>query len=583
MAIYSASVKTISRKAGRSATAAAAYRTGSLVIDERTGETHDYTRKQGVEHVSRHLPHGLAMDTSRLWNAAEGAEKRKDATVARELVVALPHDLSPLQRIALAESIAASLVERYGVAAESSIHAPDAEGDQRNHHSHIQFSTRRMNEDGSFGAKTRELDDIKQGKVEVEWIREMVESKTNRALEAAGLSVRVDRRSLADQRAAALEAGDLEAAKELDRVPQIHNGPRVTQILREAEKEGRAPLGALDRAAANDAVHFDIEAGKAELAEVISMIEHIEKRTAERDAAHGEANQENSLRDRLSEAVAQRDQVQRTKIDLGIKLSQGKPSYVYEARAQRKEMMAAKAVAKAWREEHRWFAKTADLVGIKLETDKAAEYAIAKYTASPERAKAQQWIRNYDAAVERHHKLGDQLEKCEARVSRLDAEVKALNSPDPKVIDHIRSETAVAQDRFSPAIQKFVSEHKEILGGIASGADAWVSTDTARTGDPVLDTFLRRAANLRSRMVKEEMQRVKARSEIPVPSVKKYEASFGKVFDDLFYSNLQQCAQTQQSEFRRRHSDSQKPLKESSSEYVPSWKRVSGEDPEPGR
>lgn len=577
MAIYSASVKTISRKAGRSATAAAAYRTGSLVIDERTGETHDYTRKQGVEHVSRHLPHGLAMDTSRLWNAAEGAEKRKDATVARELVVALPHDLSPLQRIALAESVADALVERYGVAAESAIHAPDAEGDQRNHHSHIQFSTRRMNEDGSFGAKTRELDDIKQGKVEVEWIREMVESKTNRALEAAGLESRVDRRSLKDQRAAALEVGDLVKAQELDRAPQVHEGPRVTNIRREAAREGRELLGALDRAAANDALHFDIDADRAELAEVISMIEHIEKRTAERDAAHGEALQENALRDRLLEAVAQRDQVQRTKIDLGIKLSQGKPSYVYEARAQRKEMMAAKADAKAWREEHRWFAKTADLVGIKLDTDKAAEYAIAKYTASPERAKAQQWIRSYDAAVERHHKLGDQLEKCESRVSRLDAEVKALNSPDPKVIEHIKSETAVAQDRFSPAIQKFVSDHKEIIGGIASGADAWVSTDIARTGDPVLDTFLRRAANLRSRMVKEEMHRVKARSEIPAPSLSKYERSFGKSFDTLFDSNMQRAQSTNM------HSAALSPIKKDVGDYVPSWKRVFGEDPEPGR
>jgi hypothetical protein len=582
VAIYSASVKTISRKAGRSATAAAAYRTGSLVIDERTGESHDYTRKQGVEHVSRHLPHGLVMDTSRLWNAAEGAEKRKDATVARELVVALPHDLSPLQRIALADAIAASLVERYGVAAESAIHAPDAEGDQRNHHSHIQFSTRRMTPDGSFGEKTRELDDIKQGKVEIEWIREMVENKTNCALETAGLEARVDRRSLKDQRAAALEVGDLVKAQELDRAPQIHEGPRVTQIRRETAREGRELLGALDRAAANDALHFDIDADRAELAEVVSMIEHIEKRTAERDGAHGEALQENALRDRLSEAVAQREQVQMAKIDLGIKLSQGKPSYVYEARAQRKEMMAAKAEAKTWREEHRWFAKTADLVGIKLETDKTAEYAIAKYTASPERAKAQQWIRSYEAAVERHHQLGDKLEKCEVRVSRLDAEVKALNSPDPQVAEHIRSETSLAQEHFSPAIQKFVSEHKEIIGGIASGADAWVSTDIARTGDPVLDTFLRRAANLRSRMVKEEMHRVKTRSEMPAPSLSKYERSFGKAFDTLFDSNVQR-AKIQQSEFRRRNLTAQKSIKEDSSEYVPSWKRFADDDPAPSR
>ncbi|MBF8710639.1 MobA/MobL family protein, partial [Pseudomonas putida] len=94
MAIYSASVKTISRSGGRSATAAAAYRTGEEVADQRTGEVHDYRRRGGVVGVSMLLPEGVAaMNTAELWNLAEGAEKRKNATVARELLVALPHEL----------------------------------------------------------------------------------------------------------------------------------------------------------------------------------------------------------------------------------------------------------------------------------------------------------------------------------------------------------------------------------------------------------------------------------------------------------------------------------------------------------
>ena len=51
MAIFHLSVKTISRGAGRSATAAAAYRAGVEIVDERTNEVHDYTRRSGVESV----------------------------------------------------------------------------------------------------------------------------------------------------------------------------------------------------------------------------------------------------------------------------------------------------------------------------------------------------------------------------------------------------------------------------------------------------------------------------------------------------------------------------------------------------
>lgn len=255
MSIYSASVKPISRSAGRSATAAAAYRTGKEVIDERTGVIFDYTRRSGVDHVSMHLPVGcVAMDTDTLWNAAEFAEKRKNSTVARELLFAQPHELNRLERHALAAAIAESLVERYGVAAEVANHLPDIEGDDRNYHAHVMFTTRIVNTDGSFGAKTRVLDDLKTGPDEVIWIRKMVEEKINQALEAANIDSRVDCRSLKDQRLAALEAGNQELADKLDRLPTIHEGPRVTQIRREAAKHSRTYMGNLDRAAANDSI-----------------------------------------------------------------------------------------------------------------------------------------------------------------------------------------------------------------------------------------------------------------------------------------------------------------------------------------
>jgi len=95
MAIYHLSVKAISRSAGRSVVAAAAYRSGVALTDERQGIAHDYTRKQGVAAAFVVVPEGAAwaLDRDRLWNAAEAAEKRKDAKTGREYELALPAEL----------------------------------------------------------------------------------------------------------------------------------------------------------------------------------------------------------------------------------------------------------------------------------------------------------------------------------------------------------------------------------------------------------------------------------------------------------------------------------------------------------
>ena len=80
-----------------------AYRAGEKLTNERDGITHDFSRKQGVEHAEIVLPEGVSADWARdrsdLWNAAEFAEKRKDARVAREFEIALPHELSAEQRL----------------------------------------------------------------------------------------------------------------------------------------------------------------------------------------------------------------------------------------------------------------------------------------------------------------------------------------------------------------------------------------------------------------------------------------------------------------------------------------------------
>ena len=228
MAIYHLSVKTISRSAGRSATAAAAYRAGVEITDERTGEIHDYTRKGGVESAAIILPDDApewARDRAQLWNAAEQAEKRKNSTVAREFEIALPAELAAAERQALAHDFASALVKRHGCAADVAIHAPGKEGDNRNHHVHILLTTRRLGPDG-FGEKTRELDDKKEGKALVTEWRERWAGMANASLERHGYAERIDHRS--------------HVARGIEDAPSRHLGPAATGYERRTGQPSEA-------------------------------------------------------------------------------------------------------------------------------------------------------------------------------------------------------------------------------------------------------------------------------------------------------------------------------------------------------
>ena len=93
MAIYHCSTKTVNRSSGRTAVASSAYRSGEKLKDERTGLTHDFTRKDGVAHSEIVSNLDIEIDRSELWNLAEQSENRKDARTAREWVIALPDEL----------------------------------------------------------------------------------------------------------------------------------------------------------------------------------------------------------------------------------------------------------------------------------------------------------------------------------------------------------------------------------------------------------------------------------------------------------------------------------------------------------
>ena len=240
VALYHLSVKPVSRGAGRSAVAAAAYRTAEPLHDARQGVTHDYTRKRGVEARLLLMPYGggvasfegagCTAERERLWNAAEAAEKRKDARVAREYELALPCELDAVGRRRLVTAFAGELVRRHGVAVDAAVHAPGREGDQRNWHAHVLATTRRA-EAGALGEKAGiELSDTARAKLglgkaadEIEELRALWGGLVNRALAQARAVERVDHRSYTRQGRGAL-------------APMQHAGPAVSGMERKAER-----------------------------------------------------------------------------------------------------------------------------------------------------------------------------------------------------------------------------------------------------------------------------------------------------------------------------------------------------------
>lgn len=221
MAIYHLSTKPISRSSGRSATASSAYRAGAKITDERTGLTHDYTKRSGVAMALAFDKNFNLLDRNELWNKAEQAEKRKDARTAREYVIAIPAELIPQNEsdqknpnlnkgALLAIKFAQNLAERYSVGVDVAIHAPDKEGDNRNWHAHIMATTRQLKHTDNgieLGEKALiELSNKKLGTLnapktqqQVADIRALWAGLANNALAENGHEERIDHRSHAER------------------------------------------------------------------------------------------------------------------------------------------------------------------------------------------------------------------------------------------------------------------------------------------------------------------------------------------------------------------------------------------------
>jgi len=194
MAIGHLAVRSHTRSKGHSAAAAVAYRCATRVVDERTGELHDYSRRAfRGDVVESSLTAGPWSDAQAFATAIETAERRKNSMILRDVQPAIPSELGEADQVALTADFAAQLAARYGTQTLWAVHRPHIRGDRRNSHAHIVLPTRRLNDAGDgFGKKLRELDCKPQSSVEVKAIRQLWETTANRYLAHAKSPARVD-------------------------------------------------------------------------------------------------------------------------------------------------------------------------------------------------------------------------------------------------------------------------------------------------------------------------------------------------------------------------------------------------------
>lgn len=237
------SVNIISRGKGKSAVASAAYISGEKIKNEWDGVTHDYTKKQGVISKEIYLPDHAPeeyKDRKTLWNSVELFEKNSNAQLARNFIISLPKELSIEENKKMIEEYVQNNFVKEGMIVDLAIHDESREGN-KNIHAHIMTIVRPINEDGTWGQKSKKeyiLDEKgekvlnkngkpKTRKVEltswndkgnVERWRENFSDLCNKYLERAGAEKRVDHRSFKRQG--------------IKQIPTIHLGASASAMER---------------------------------------------------------------------------------------------------------------------------------------------------------------------------------------------------------------------------------------------------------------------------------------------------------------------------------------------------------------
>jgi len=217
------SIKIITRGAGKSAVAAAAYRAGETIKNEYDGIVHDYSRKKGIAHTEIMLPeHAPAEYSNRaaLWNAVEKSERFCNAQLAREIEIALPVELDREQNISLVRRFVNEQFVAAGMCADICVHDTDG----KNPHAHVMLTMRPIEKDGRWGQKSHTVNGRKINTVDwndrnkaEDWRRAWA-AYCNTALRIHGSDSVVDHRSYKRQG--------------VEQVPTVHMGVAATRMER---------------------------------------------------------------------------------------------------------------------------------------------------------------------------------------------------------------------------------------------------------------------------------------------------------------------------------------------------------------
>jgi Ti-type conjugative transfer relaxase TraA len=238
LAIYHLTAKVISRARGQSIAAAAAYRSGSMLRDERYGLTHNYTRDRPAAHTEIMSPPGApawVQHRETLWNRVEAAERRKDAQLARAIEIGLPVELSATETVALVRDYIAQEFVSKGMIADFSIRLNGANNPQV----HILLTLREAAASG-FGPKMRHWN--RKSNL-MEW-RSAWAERANQHLARAGHVVRIDHRTLEAQQSELMPGRNVgigSAARGRRSLPS-HIEARVAEQQRIAKENGEMIL-----------------------------------------------------------------------------------------------------------------------------------------------------------------------------------------------------------------------------------------------------------------------------------------------------------------------------------------------------
>ena len=447
MAIYHFDVSITQRSKGQSAVAKAAYNSRSKLIDERTDTLYNYSRKQDLEFSEILLPTNApkwAADRQNLWSQAELAENRKNSQPAKQIIVALPQELTSTQNQQLVRDFVLEELVDLGMAADVNIHQSHTA--IPNPHAHILLTARGF--EGEEFAKKKNRDWFNRD--HLKRLRAKWADHVNKNLTIHGSQERVDHRSWKD--------------KGIERIPQIHLGPAASAMARKgivteklktynAIEATNAKLGQI----AKEKEKLAAEQAQAERQKQIRQRQEQEKVQQQLEALRREQKQNEQKRDRLARmeaAQAEREKSQPKKsffdkafefLNQEIKLPKPKPKPQPKPQPKLKKTRSLNEIIEANRAEvERVRAKQAEEEKTRLANDYLSKLRSAR---DLERRRQVGYEPNLDR---------EEPTKAEARVPKTTAEIEQARQ-----IELAKSQQRERSLAIAPILRDYINAVKQ--------------------------------------------------------------------------------------------------------------------------